>query len=185
MSTARMKRRAKKKVRQRYDIQPCREITFRDGTVLLTYTVEQKPKPCCKKSARRRPTWGWRSSPAWQDSQAVAQAKRVLDSMAEVVGTQDLLREVVIDTARWTERQQRMREQIATVPQMYWPVRDIRGSISPLIPGVHTAEQAAEVLGIYSRLRETGYDRLEPLSDSNPFSSLLRAVREKPEPIDK
>ena len=63
--------------------------------------------------------------------------------------------------------------------------RDIRGSISPLIPGVHTAEQAAEVLGIYSRLRETGYDRLEPLSDSNPFSSLLRAVREKTEPLDK
>ena len=182
MSTARMKRRAKKKVRQQYGIQPCREITFRDGTVLLTYTVDLKPKPYCKKRTRRRPTWGWRSSPAWQDSQAVAQAKRVLDAMAEVVGTQDILREVVIDTARWTEYQQRMREQIAAVPQMYWPVRDIRGSISPLIPGVHTAEQAAEVLGIYSRLREAGYDRLEPLSDANPLSALLRQARKEPEP---
>lgn len=110
MSTARMKRRAKKKVWQRYDIEPCREITFRDGTVLMTYTVELKPKPCCKKSTRRRPTWGWRQN--W----------------------------------RWS------------------------------VFGSH------EVLAIYSRLREAGCDRLEPLSDTNPFSALLRQAREEPEP---
>lgn len=93
MSTARMKRRAKKKVWKLYGIQPCREITFRDGTVLLTYTVEPKPKPCCKKSARRRPTWGWRKNWRW----SVLGKPRPSDSRPTLICSDDA------DNARWAE----------------------------------------------------------------------------------